>query len=387
MSDKLDGIIISEVLADNAGGSAIDTDNDGNTNKSDEFIELQNSTGSSISLDGFEVWSEKNGLLYAFGSGDSIAAGDTATIVGNYSGTVPSDYYDGGVSEGTDWIPDGEGQKYDSIFLVNSATGEYVVLSYGNPPRSPTLPSSFPGTTRIGAGETISSTAPNGTAFSRDANGDFQEATPTPDDPGVPCFVNGSKIRTSRGDVPIEWLAPGDKILTRDNGYASLRAIRSTKVSRAAMRRNPDLIPITLPAGALGNNRPLRLSASHRVLIRNWSAELFFGTNEVLVAAGNAVGFGGITRDPCQKPVTYFHLLFDRHEIIRANGCWVESLFFGDVTHRKIGIYDNWNLAEGLQLESIRHMQTARLVLKSHQTQVLFDRARQAPPEYLAAAA
>ena len=83
MADKLNGIIISEILADNAGGSAIDTDNDGNTNKSDEFIELQNTTGSTISLDGYEIWSETNGLLYSFGSGDTIAPGDTATVVGN----------------------------------------------------------------------------------------------------------------------------------------------------------------------------------------------------------------------------------------------------------------------------------------------------------------
>ena len=92
MADKLDGILISEVLADNAGGSAIDTDGDGNTNKSDEFIELQNATNSTISLDGFELWSEKNGLLYSFGPGDTIDPGGTATVVGNYTGTPPAGF-------------------------------------------------------------------------------------------------------------------------------------------------------------------------------------------------------------------------------------------------------------------------------------------------------
>ncbi|WP_162798306.1 lamin tail domain-containing protein [Sulfitobacter sp. SK011] len=82
MADRLNDLIISEVLADNAGGAAIDTDGDGNTNKSDEFIELQNTSGSVLSLDGYEVWSQKNGLLYSFGATDTIAAHGTATIVG-----------------------------------------------------------------------------------------------------------------------------------------------------------------------------------------------------------------------------------------------------------------------------------------------------------------
>tara|TARA_R110002074_G_scaffold400693_1_gene596737 strand:+ start:254 stop:655 length:402 start_codon:yes stop_codon:yes gene_type:complete len=130
MADRLDGLIISEILADNAGGAAIDTDGDGNTNKSDEFIEIQNTTGSPLSLDGYEIWSEKQGELYRFGPSDTIASGGTATVVGNYDGT-----------------------------------------------------------TRIGAGEQIDSNAPNGTAFARNADGDFEETSPDPGNPGMPCFA------------------------------------------------------------------------------------------------------------------------------------------------------------------------------------------------------
>ena len=90
MADTLNNIFISEILADNAGGSAIDTDGDGNIKKSDEFIELQNASNTAVSLDGFEVWSEKEGLLYSFDPSDTIAAGETATVVGNYTGTPPA---------------------------------------------------------------------------------------------------------------------------------------------------------------------------------------------------------------------------------------------------------------------------------------------------------
>lgn len=192
MADLLDGIFISEVLADNAGTSATDTDGNGTINKSDEFIELQNASGSTLSLDGFEVWSEKEGLLYSFDATDTIAPGETATIVGDYDGTPPPGYYDANKSEDGNFIPDGEGGNFDTIFLVNTNTGEYIVLSYGDPPLTPTLPTGFPGTTQVGSGESIISGAPNGTSFTRDINGTLIESTPTPGTPDIPCFLGGT---------------------------------------------------------------------------------------------------------------------------------------------------------------------------------------------------
>ena len=134
MADKLDGLIFSEFLVDNSEFSAgFDTDGDGQHNKSDEFIELQNTTGSAISLDGYELWSDDKGLLFSFGPGDTIDPGQTATIVGEYTGTPPAGYYDAGRSEGNNWLEDGEGSNNDTIYLVNTATGEYIAFSYGEP--------------------------------------------------------------------------------------------------------------------------------------------------------------------------------------------------------------------------------------------------------------
>jgi hypothetical protein len=93
------GLFISEFLADNAGGGAFDTDGDGGANKADEFVEIQGFKNSAISLDGVELWSAKRGLLYQFGSGDNVAAGGTATVVGQYDGTPPSGFYDAGLPD------------------------------------------------------------------------------------------------------------------------------------------------------------------------------------------------------------------------------------------------------------------------------------------------
>ncbi len=372
MADRLNDLIISEVLADNAGGAAIDTDGDGNTNKSDEFIELQNTSGSVLSLDGYEVWSQKNGLLYSFGATDTIAAHGTATIVGNYTGTPPAGYFDGGVSEGTNWIPDGEGQKFDSLFLVDTSTGDYIVLSYGNPPRAPTLPSGFPGTNQIGAGETIDSNAPNGTAFARDSNGDLVEASPTPGSPGVPCFLQGTAILTEDGPVLVENLEAGASILSKDAGYVRLGGVGKFSPSVLEIRQRPSLLPIAFPKGSIGNDRDLFLSGSHRVLVGGVFTELLFGQNEVLTSARSCLGCNGVHVSSKNTGPIYYHLLFAQHQIICAEGSWVESLYLGDLGILALDNPDCWIFDADFSAPEVQHHHTARMVLKRYEAELLF---------------
>ncbi|MFK7870708.1 MAG: hypothetical protein AB8B58_15895 [Roseobacter sp.] len=87
--DKLNDLIISEILADSAANNATDTDGCGDTNKADAYLELQNTSGKPLSLEGSEVWSQQNGKLFAFDDDAVIAPLFAATIIGNQSGTVP----------------------------------------------------------------------------------------------------------------------------------------------------------------------------------------------------------------------------------------------------------------------------------------------------------
>ena len=379
MADKLNGILISEILADNAGGSAFDTDGDGTANKADEYIELQNSTGSAVSLVGYELWSEKEGLLYSFGSGATIAAGGTATVVAEYSGTPPSGYYDAGESNSVNWLPDGEGQKFDSIFLVDNATGDYIVLSYGNPPRTPTEPTGFPGTNLIGTGEQIDSSSPNGTAFTRDANGDMAEGSPSPGTPGVPCFVEGTLIDTPNGQVPVEALQPGDLVQTCDAAEQPLLGIRRVVLPSSLLARHPGLRSVRLPRAFVSADAPLVLSPNHRVLIQGGWADLLFGSAEVLVAAKYFRDHGASVLPDRGRPLVYIHLLLAEHHILRANGAWVESLFMGDLMSGDDAWFGEWSMQNDVRLEHIWHAQTARPVLRRFEADLLFEMTRAAP--------
>ena len=80
----------------------------------------------------------------------------------------------------------------------------------------------------------------------------------------------------------------------------------------------------------MGNRRPLRVSPLHRMLVRSARAEMLFGDHDVLVTAQHLVD-GQDVRRLEGGTVTYVHLLFDRHEILRAEGALSESFHPGAV--------------------------------------------------------
>ncbi|MEM9756126.1 MAG: Hint domain-containing protein, partial [Pseudomonadota bacterium] len=142
----------------------------------------------------------------------------------------------------------------------------------------------------------------------------------------IPCFAAGTLIRTAGGDVPVELLAPGDLVATRDAGYQPIQWVGRRRV--AAEGR---FAPIVIEAGTFGHHRRLVVSPQHRVLIRHRMAELMFGEDEVLVAAQDLVN-GVSVRVAEGGEVTYVHLLFSQHQMVWSDGLLTESFFPGPAT-------------------------------------------------------
>jgi hypothetical protein len=143
----------------------------------------------------------------------------------------------------------------------------------------------------------------------------------------VPCFVAGAQIETDRGPVRVQDITPGDLVLTLDHGYQPVRwhGVRTV----AALG---SLAPVRIPAGTFGDHGALAVSPQHRLHVAGWRAQLYAGEDEVLVKAIHLVRAGRLAQDQRGGQVTYHHLLFDRHEIIRAEGLWSESYFPGPAT-------------------------------------------------------
>ena len=156
----------------------------------------------------------------------------------------------------------------------------------------------------------------------------FQSSTWVPDSTEyqtgpIPCFTAGTLITTPEGERAVEDLRPGDLVLTRDHGPQMLRWAGSREVVGHGA-----LAPVRFAPGALGNTRALMVSPQHRMVISGWQAELYFGTDEVLAAALHLVNGDTICRVEMPQ-VRYIHLLFDRHEIVFAEGAATESFHPG----------------------------------------------------------
>lgn len=148
------------------------------------------------------------------------------------------------------------------------------------------------------------------------------------------CFTPGTLIATPAGEIPVEKLKVGDRVITRDHGLQEIRWIGAQYCSARRLVRSPQLLPVLIRQGALGNGQPQRdlmVSPNHRMLICSDRSLLYFEDSEVLVAAKHLVGQPGIEIAQCPD-VTYVHFLLDRHEVVLAEGCWSESFQPGDYT-------------------------------------------------------
>ena len=148
----------------------------------------------------------------------------------------------------------------------------------------------------------------------------------------VICFTPGTRILTPAGERPIETLRPGDMVITRDDGPQPIRWIGS--------RRGPGTgknAPIRIDAGGpFHAQRPLLVSPQHRVLVEGYRAQLIWGEEEVLVAAAHLVDDLNVRIAP-QDTVTYIHMVFDRHQVVYAEGAAVESLHLGEAGLNALG--------------------------------------------------
>ena len=147
------------------------------------------------------------------------------------------------------------------------------------------------------------------------------------------CIADGSWISTPAGPRLIEDLRIGDLVDTLDAGPQPLRWIHSATLTAADLHRTPALAPIRIAAGALGADvptAPLRVSPQHQMLVDSVYASLLWDEAACLVKAKDLAAFNDrVTRDRAATGVTYFHLMFDAHQIIFANGAPTESFHPG----------------------------------------------------------
>ena len=156
---------------------------------------------------------------------------------------------------------------------------------------------------------------------------------------GVICFTHDTQIDTPQGRRPVQDIAEGDLVLTKDNGPQRVLWRGFRRMTGARLYAMPELRPIRIRAGALDSGRPesdLWVSPQHRMLVQGPVARALFNTDEVLVAAEHLVNDHSICTDYAVPEVTYHHLMFGAHQILWANGLETESFHPAHTTLRTL---------------------------------------------------
>jgi hypothetical protein len=157
------------------------------------------------------------------------------------------------------------------------------------------------------------------------------------------CFASGTLIRTVRGEIAVETLEIGDKVVTASGVAQRIVWIGHKRIERPS----PEQQPVRVMAGAFGEHLPsrdLRLSHGHAVCVE--------AVGEVLVPVGVLVNDATVVREEVAE-VTYWHVELESHDVLLAEGLACESyldtgnrMFFGRAHGRLATIEPDRTLAD-----------------------------------------
>ena len=127
---------------------------------------------------------------------------------------------------------------------------------------------------------------------------------------GLAC---GTKVMTLEGEMPVEFLLPGDRVLTR-SGARVLRDVTVTVLQ--------DVEVVLISAETLGVDRPVDdmiVLPRQMVMVRDWRAPALCGGKAGMVAAERLTD-GEYIRAARLPDLRLFTLGFDAAEVVYAGG-------------------------------------------------------------------
>ncbi len=144
----------------------------------------------------------------------------------------------------------------------------------------------------------------------------------TEDQTQNPCYCRGTLIRTATGEVPVEALAIGDKVITVSGVARPIRWIGHRSYSGRFALGQMQILPVCVKAGALDDGVPGRdlwVSPNHALYLEG-----------VLIEARDLVNGVSVFQAEAVAAVEYFHVELASHDVLVAEGAYAESFIDDD---------------------------------------------------------
>ncbi len=185
----------------------------------------------------------------------------------------------------------------------------------------------------------------------------------------LPGFGPGVHLMSQEGEIPVEWLATGDKLITRDHGLQPVLWIGRARMKHTRLARNPQIRPMEIATGALGAGvptHPTLLAPAARVLLNGADVELHTGHSEALAEIGDLRDDQLVTMPATPTGTHYTFVLLPVHDMVEANGLWAETLLLDARVRQALQDDLPAVLANDRKLR-MGHAMSARLCLDSYE--------------------
>lgn len=152
------------------------------------------------------------------------------------------------------------------------------------------------------------------------------EDTPQGTEVTAPCFLAGTRIATASGLVPVEHLKIGDLVQCQDGKLKPIKWIGIRSYDGQFIANNRKALPICIRQNALADGVPMRdlfLSPDHSLC-----------DNGKLIFAERLINGVSVVQLDHVKTISYFHIELERHDIIFAENCPVETFLDVDCRGR-----------------------------------------------------
>ncbi|MGV8987326.1 MAG: Hint domain-containing protein [Cypionkella sp.] len=126
-------------------------------------------------------------------------------------------------------------------------------------------------------------------------------------------MLAGTTVLTLEGDLPVDYLMPGDRVLTR-SGARRVSRIEVTVMRHARV--------VKIAHDTLGVGKPqddVTLSAAQGILLRDWRAKALYGSAQAIVAASRLVD-GEYIMEETLAEARFYTLVFAEPCVIYAGG-------------------------------------------------------------------